>query len=56
MSKPLFDHSLLPKAQIQFVVLADTHYMLDPGDGPLEFNSRRKQSQRAGAALRLAAG
>ena len=56
MSKPLFDHSLLPKAQIQFVVLADTHHMLDPGDGPLEFNSRRKQSQRAGAALRLAAG
>ena len=52
---PLFDLTLLPPAQHQFTVLSDTHYMLDPGDAPLEFASRRKQSQRAAAALRLAA-
>ena len=55
MTNPLFDLSLLPKAQLQFAVLSDTHYMLDPGDAPLEFESRRKQSQRTGVALGLAA-
>ncbi len=55
MNETLFDLSLLPKAQLQFTVISDTHYMLDPGDAPLEFPSRRNQSQRAGAALRLAA-
>ena len=52
---PLFDLSLLPPAQQQFAILSDTHYMLDPGDAPVEFASRRQQSQRAGAALDLAA-
>ena len=52
---PSFDLTLLPPAQQQFTILSDTHYMLDCGDAPLEFASRRKQSQRAGAALHLAA-
>ena len=52
---PSFDLTLLPPAQQQFTILSDTHYMLDGGDAPLEFASRRKQSQRAGAALHLAA-
>ncbi|MDA0746599.1 MAG: metallophosphoesterase [bacterium] len=37
------------------MVLADTHYMLDPGNHPLEFESRRKQTARAEVALNLAA-
>ena len=55
MTNPLFDLSLLPPAQLQFTILSDTHHMLDPGDAPVEFPSRRRQSQRADAALRLAA-
>lgn len=45
-----FDRSRLPAAQLEFVVVADTHYMVDVGDAPLEFESRRQQGQRAGAA------
>ena len=45
-----FDRSLLPAAALEFVVVADTHYMMDLGDAPLEFESRRKQGRRAGAA------
>ncbi|MGH2350263.1 MAG: metallophosphoesterase family protein, partial [Chloroflexota bacterium] len=51
----MFDHSFLPPAGLEFVVLADTHHMVDPGDAPLEFESRRKQTTRAEHALRLAA-
>jgi len=50
-----FDLSLLPDAEHQFTVVSDTHYMIDPGRTPLEFESRRHQSGRALAALRLAA-
>ena len=46
----MFDRSLLPPAQLEFVVVADTHYMVDVGDAPLEFESRRVQGVRAGAA------
>ncbi len=46
-----FDRSLLPEARFEFVVIADTHYMLDPGERPLEFESRRKQSARVATAL-----
>ncbi|GIS59516.1 MAG: hypothetical protein CM1200mP2_17410 [Planctomycetaceae bacterium] len=42
-----WDRSLLPAADFEFVVLADTHYMIDPGDGPVEFSSRRLQTERA---------
>ena len=31
-----WDRSLLPAADFEFVVLADTHYMIDPGDGPVD--------------------
>jgi hypothetical protein len=40
----------LPAADFEFVVLADTHYMIDPGDGPVEFSSRRLQTERAASA------
>ena len=51
----IFARTLLPTAALEFVVLADTHYMLDGGDGTLEFDSRRRQTARAGAALKQAA-
>ena len=47
----LFDRSLLPEACFEFVVITDTHYMLDPGDRPVEFESRRRQSACAATAL-----
>jgi hypothetical protein len=50
-----FDRSLLQDADLEFVVIADTHYMADPGDSPVEFDSRRHQSRRAEFALQLAA-
>ena len=53
---PPFDRSLLPEALFEFVVIADTHYMLDRGDQQLEFESRRRQSARAATALRQVAG
>jgi len=55
MRHKLFDRSLLPPARCEFLLLSDTHYMLDVGDSPLEFESRRQQSDRAGAAFALAA-
>ena len=51
-----FDRSLLPPAELEFVVVADTHYMIDVGDAPLEFEGRRQQGKRAGAAWRAIAG
>ncbi len=47
----MIDTTMLPDASFEFAVIADTHYMLDPGDRPLEFESRRKQSRRAETAL-----
>ena len=47
----MFDRSMMAPAEFEFVVLADTHYMLDPGGRALEFESRRKQTARADAAL-----
>ena len=51
----IFDKTHLPPAQFECVVIADTHYMIDVGDRPLEFESRRVQTQRAGTALQQAA-
>ncbi len=51
----MFDRRYLPTADHEFVVITDTHYMLDVGDAPLEFESRRKQTARAGVALSLVA-
>lgn len=49
----MFDRAFLPEVLFEFVVITDTHYMLDVGDKPLEFESRRKQTARAGHALQL---
>ena len=50
-----FDKTHLPPVQFECVVIADTHYMMDVGDHPLEFESRRVQTQRAGTALQQVA-
>ena len=52
---PGWDRSLLPEADFEFVVLADTHYMLEPGEAAVEFSSRRLQSERADRAWQVAA-
>jgi len=49
----MFDFSFLPPADLEFVVMTDTHYMLDPGPHQIEFESRRRQSARAAYALQL---
>ncbi len=51
----MFNKSFLPKALFEFVVISDSHYMLDPGGDSLEFENRRKQSVRREVALRMAA-
>ncbi len=51
----MFDRSLLPPAEFEFVVIADTHFMLDPGERRVEFSSRLKQMARAETALKLVA-
>ena len=51
----MIDRSLIAPAEFEFVVLGDTHYMLDPAGRALEFESRRKQTARADTALTLAA-
>ena len=51
----MFNKSFLPKALFEFVVISDSHYMLDPGGSSLEFGNRRKQSVRREVALRMAA-
>ena len=53
--KIIFDKTHLLPAQFECVVIADTHYMIDVGERPLEFESRRKQTQRAGIALQQVA-
>jgi hypothetical protein len=45
------DTSFLPAADFMFVVMTDTHHMLDPGSQRIEFESRRHQSARAEYAL-----
>ncbi|MEE2659493.1 MAG: metallophosphoesterase [Candidatus Latescibacterota bacterium] len=49
-----FDRSLLPAAQFEFVVIADTHYMLAEADDD-EFDSRRHQTRRAAQVLQQVA-
>ena len=51
----MFNKSFLPKALFEFVIVSDSHYMLDPGGASLEFENRRKQSTRREIALRMAA-
>ena len=53
MSKDFnFDCTFLPEALVEFVVVSDTHYMLDQEGEPVRFESRRQQSERARVALR----
>src|SRR5680860_740997 len=47
----MFDRSFLAPADLEFVVMTDTHYMLDPGMQRIEFESRRRQSARSGHTL-----
>lgn len=49
----MFDRSYLPSADLEFVVMTDTHYMLDPGTRQVEFESRRLQASRAEHAYEL---
>jgi hypothetical protein len=51
----VFDPSFLPPADLEFVVMTDTHYMLDSGTQRIEFESRRRQAARAAHALKLVA-
>ena len=51
----MFNKSFLPKSLFEFVVISDSHYMLDSGGASLEFDNRRKQSARREVALRMAA-
>ncbi|MEM7034991.1 MAG: metallophosphoesterase, partial [Chloroflexota bacterium] len=51
----MFDRTFLPEALFEFVVMADTHYMLDPGERAVEFESRRQQTDRADYVLRQVA-
>jgi Calcineurin-like phosphoesterase len=51
----MFDLSLLPPALLEFVVLADSHLMLEGGAGSDEFPSRRLQTARGERAFRLVA-
>ncbi len=48
----MFDRSLLEAATLEFVAVADTHYMLDTTGQKLEFQSRARQTARAEVALR----
>jgi hypothetical protein len=52
----MFDRSLLPPARLEFVIMTDTHYMLDPGEQAVEFENRRLQSARAAVAFAQVAG
>ena len=51
----MFNKSFLPEAHFEFVIVSDSHYMLDPGGTSLEFENRRKQSVRREVALHMAA-
>lgn len=51
----MFNKSFLPKALFEFVIISDSHYMLNPGGASLEFENRRKQSVRREVALCMAA-
>jgi len=52
---PGFDRSLLPDVLLEFAVIGDTHYILDPEPYAVEFASVREWPERAQWALALAA-
>ena len=51
----MFDKSYLTAARFEFVVVSDSHFILDPEPYAIEFESVREWSQRAAWALKLAA-
>jgi predicted phosphodiesterase len=52
---PKYDRTFLPAAQFEFVVLGDTHFILDPEPYAVEFNSVRDWPQRGAWAWRCVA-
>jgi predicted phosphodiesterase len=52
---PKYDRSFLPDAQFEFVVLTDTHFILDPEPYAVEFDSVREWPQRGEWAWRCVA-
>ena len=52
---PIYDRSFLPVAQFEFVVLGDTHFILDPEPYAVEFDSVRAGPQRGAWAWRCVA-
>ncbi len=51
----MFDRSHLAPTEFEFVVVSDTHFILDPEPYVVEFDSVREWSQRATWSLKLAA-
>ncbi len=49
----MIERSFLPAVEFEFAVLADTHYMQDPGSEQVEFQSRRLQTARIERVLGL---
>ena len=52
---PKYDRSFLPEAKFEFVVLGDTHFILDPEPYAVEFDSVREWQQRGVWAWRSVA-
>jgi len=52
---PTYDRSFLPVALFEFVVLGDTHFILDPEPYVVEFDLVRAWPQRGAWALRCVA-
>lgn len=52
---PYLDRSRLPEALFEFVIISDSHYMLDVDPTKVEFKNRLKQTARRKVALDLAA-
>jgi predicted phosphodiesterase len=50
----MFDRTFLPSAELEFVVVSDSHFILDPEPYAVEFASVREWSRRAGWALKVA--
>ena len=51
----MFDRSCLTPARFEFVIISDTHFILDPEPYAVEFESVREWWGRAGWAVKLAA-
>lgn len=54
-ASPTYDRTFLPPAQFEFVVLGDTHFILDPEPYAVEFDSVRSWPQRGAWAWQCVA-